>query len=237
MSKSLLGYSTQEMNNDAYIASVHWWRENKERGANYLIPKLLPLLFDTIDALYFVTRSLPLHAVPGATTKEITSDSTLTIGALHDAKDHVTLRATLSLMGDIYYVAHALLENKGLLELEKLIKELYDVASKSRHARDFFTHIDQMVTNMEGNGISGPIISKSGLIYSESAKSCVHLIWKNNSLYFTKDKREWKTPFRREDFDPIFEKSKKIYEVITSHNPPRPDYRLAEGLYPETENK
>ena len=111
------------MNQHAYIASVHWWRENKERGANYLVPKLLPLLFNTIDALYFVTRSLPLHAIPGATTRPITGDSTLTIGVLLDSKDHVTLRATLSLMGDIYNITLALLENKGLLELEKLIKD------------------------------------------------------------------------------------------------------------------
>ena len=90
---------------------------------------------------------------------------------------------------------------------------------------------------MEGNGISGPILSKSGLIYTESAKYCVHLIWKNNSLYFTKDKREWKMPFNREEFDPIFQKSKEIYEVITSHKLPRPDYRLAETLYPGTEEK
>lgn len=221
------------MNKDAYIASVHWWRENKEMGANYLIPKLLPLLFDTIDGLYFVTRNLPLHGVPGATSREITADSTLTIGVLLDAKDHATLRSTLSLTGDIYNISFALLKNKGLLELEKPIKDLYDAANKFRHSRDFFTHIEQMVTNMEGNGISGPKISKSGLIYSESAKSCVHLIWKNNVLYFTKDKREWKTPFNREDFDPIFEKSKKIYDVITSHKGPRPDYRSAESLYPK----
>jgi hypothetical protein len=29
------------MNQDAYIASVHWWRENKERGANYLMDRIV----------------------------------------------------------------------------------------------------------------------------------------------------------------------------------------------------
>ncbi len=217
------------MNQDAYLASIHWWRENKERGANYLVPKLLPLLFDTIDALYLVTRNLPLRAVPGATGPEITKDNTLTIGILLDAKDHVTLRSTLSLIGDIYNISRAFLKNKGLLELEKPIRDLYDAASKFRHARDFFTHIEQMITNMEGNGISGPQISKSGLIYTESAKSCVHLIWKNKVLYFTKDRREWRTPFNKEDFDSIFEKSKKIYEVITNHKGPRRGYRPVSG--------
>ena len=87
------------MNQDAYIASIHWWRENKERGANYLIPKLCRPLFDTIDALYLVTRNLPLHAIPGARTKEIIGDSTLHIGIHLDAKDHVTLISTLALTG------------------------------------------------------------------------------------------------------------------------------------------
>ena len=76
----------------------------------------------------------------------------------------------MSLIGDIYNIWRALAKNKGLLELEKPIRDLYDAASKFRHARDFFTHIEQMITNMEGNGISGPQISKSGLIYTESAK-------------------------------------------------------------------
>ncbi len=229
-----MGYSKEkitDMNSDANIASVHWWREHKDEGANYLIPKLLPLLFDTVDALYYVTRNLPLHGIPGATTKEITADSTLTIGVLLDAKDHVTLRSTLSLTGDIYNVSLALQENKGLLNLQKPIKDLYDVSNKFRHARDFFTHIEQMVTDMKSNGISGPKLSNSGLIYSESAKSCVHLIWRNNVLYFTKGGREWRTPFNKEDFDPIFEKSKKIYEMITSHKEPRPTYRTTESLY------
>src|SRR5213594_2674639 len=106
------------------------------------------------------------------TGKEITTDSTLTIGMLLDAKDHATLRSTLSLTGDIYNMAHALLENRCLLELEKPIRDLYDIAKKFRHARDFFTHIEQVLTDMKGNGISGPKISKSGLKYSGSAKSC-----------------------------------------------------------------
>ena len=84
---------------------------------------------------------------------------------------------------------------------------------------------------METNGISGPVISKSGLRYSKSAKSCVHVVWRDNVLYFTKDRKDWKTPFNKEDFEPIFEKSKAIYNVITTHKEPRPDYRPVKTLY------
>ena len=206
------------MNLDAFNATNLWWKENKSRDPHHFIVRLLPFLFDTLDALYFVTRSLPLQPMVGGMTGiQLTSPYSLTIGISLEPKDHVTLRSTLSLTGDIYNISYVLIKNKHLLELEKPLNDLFNVANKFRNARDFFTHIEQMMTDMKGNGISGPVASKSNLRYTNTAKSCVHLIWHDNKMYYTKGTKDLQTRIDREAFNPIFEQAEKIYEIITSH--------------------
>jgi hypothetical protein len=221
------------MNEHALAATNNWWNENKGRDPHHFIVRLLPFMFDTLDALHFVTRSLPLHTGGDLPKIEIETPYTIILRIYLDRKDHVTLRSALSLTGDIYNIAHTLIRKKGLLELENPVKEIFDAANRFRHARDFFTHLEQMMTGMEANGVSGPAKSPSGIRYSESAKFCVHLIWHDNVIYYTKANKDLQTTIEREAFDPIFDKAEDIYRVITNHvHSDLVGYAPIESLYP-----
>jgi hypothetical protein len=93
----------------------------------------------------------------------------------------------LSLSGDVYEILKPMssLGRPELLELETPIKKLYDYALIFRELRNFFTHLGEAITDMDRHGISGPMVTDSGIAYAPSAKYCIYLIWENNTIYFT----------------------------------------------------
>lgn len=226
------------MNWDVFMASNSWWAERKEKGAHHWISKNLPYLFDTLDALYPETRKLPLKSPGVRMEAEVRSSYAFTCTMLLSVHDYTRLRLIISLTGDLYNLLTPLVkvDPKSLMELSESIKELYDYSTRFREVRNFFTHLDEVLTYMDKHGISGPINAQCGLRYTESARACVHLIWDNNSntIYFTFRKKEWTIRIDKPAFQPIFQTARKIYAELISHKP-LPlgnDYTPVENLYP-----
>jgi hypothetical protein len=215
-----------------------WWEANKDRKPHHFIVRLVPFLFDVVDALYLVTRNLPLHPVPGTENIDVKTPYTINIGIILNTTDFTTLRSLLALTGDITNITRSLIrarKDDPLLELEQPIRRLYKKANKFQSARNFFSHFDIMMIDMQNEGISGPINTSSGVNYSSEAISCVHMIWRENRLYFTKGGKERVTIIDKEAFNPIFERAEEIYRVLISHpNSDRIPYDPVESLYPRT---
>jgi len=223
------------MNIDVLVASNLWWKERKEKGAHHWITKNLPFLFDTLDALHPETRKLPLRSKAGLIDREVTTAYTFTYNMVLSAQDYGTLRSIVSLSGDVYNLLTPLVNvnPESLLELSAPIKELYKLSISFRGVRNFFTHLNEVLTNMDKHGISGPVTTDCHLSYTKSAKSCVHLVWDNNTIYFTWHNEEQKIKIDRPAFQPVFQTALEIYKVITSHNntSTTKDYTAVEKMY------
>jgi hypothetical protein len=219
---------------DALVATNLWWMERKNRGAHHFILRNVPFLFEVIEALYLETKKLPLHSQKGISTKEIDSDYVLTIGIFLPSSDYGILRTILSLTGDIYNLTRPLLNAKedSLMELGEPVRTLYNCANNFRSARNFFTHLDEVLTNMDQHGITGSATTNCGIKYKE--KGCVHLVWDGiNTIHFTWKKKVEQVSIEKANFAPIFDTARRIYSEITSHELYSEDkvYRRPESLF------
>jgi hypothetical protein len=216
------------------VATNLWWTERKHNGAHHFILRLVPFLFQVIESLYNETRKLPLSPGRGPTDKEVGGVYVITISMFLPSEEYITLRVILSLMGDIYNPVKVLKENDQLMELTPFINHLYDHANKFREVRNFFTHLDEVLTDMDKHGITGPANTNCGIEYAATAKGCVHLVWHQNALHFTYKKKVYEIIIDRSNFDPIFQIAKEMYSEIISHKiyAEQKDYRPVENLFP-----
>lgn len=201
-------------------AANSWWKERKDRGAHHFIIRNVPFLFEVVEALYLETKKLPLHSQKGSVKQEIDKDYVLTIGMFLPAADYGTLRTLLSLCGDIYNITSLLLnaKNGSLMELREYIQSLDDYANKFKDARDFFTHLDEVLSKMDKHGITGSLSTNCGITYGKNAKGCVHLIWDgNNTIHFTFRKKVQQITIEGEEFKPVFDYTRAIYSELISH--------------------
>jgi hypothetical protein len=76
-----------------------------------------------------------------------------------------TLRVILSLVDDIYNSLKILKENNHLAELSPFINELFEHADKFRRVRNFFTHLDEVLTDMDKHGVNWPAKTRCYSIY------------------------------------------------------------------------
>jgi hypothetical protein len=227
-------------NIDALMASNFWWEDRKSKAAHDWVKKSVPLLFDTLDSLYMETRKLPLHSQSGITGKTVSKSYTFTLGIFLNPTDYATLRSILSLSGDVYGTLSPLkdMTSNELHELEIPIKTLFGYSDRFREIRNFYTHLGEAITNMDRHGVSGPLTTKSGLTYDATAQHCVHLQWeKNNTIYFTYNKKDYAIVIDKPVYDPIFRTAREIWKEITSHKL-RPgqsanQYTPEKNLYPD----
>lgn len=225
------------VNIDALIATNLWWEERKQKGAHHFILRTIPMLFQTLDALYIDTRKLPLHSQSGRTMTTISEAYTITYGVFLKPVDYATLRSVLSLSGDLYEMLAPLnnLTEDELLELEVPVKSLCNYSERFKDIRNFYTHLGEALTNMVRHGITGPAVTESGITYSPTARHCIHLVWDNSMVYFTYKNRERTIIINKPAYDPVFRTAKEIYQQITSHeiNKNNRHYTRVEELYPE----
>jgi hypothetical protein len=212
------------------VATNLWWMERKDKGAHHFILRLIPFLFQVIESLYIQTRKLPLSLDRGPTNIEVGGSYVINFNMFLPSDEYTTLRVILSLMGDIYNPVKVLKENDKLMELTPFIQQLYDHANKFRKVRNFFTHLDEVLTDMDKHGITGPAKTNCGIEYASSAKGCVHLVWHQNVLHFTYKKEVCEITIDKSIFDPIFQIAKEIYSEIISHKiyPEQKNYRPVE---------
>jgi hypothetical protein len=191
-------------------------------------------VFQVIESLYFQTRKLPLHPGSGAANKQVSDSYAITFSMFLPPKQFTTLRIILSLVGDIYNPLEILKKKDHLAELTPFINELFEYADKFRKVRNFFTHLDEVLTNMDRHGVNGPAKTRCGIEYTEAAKACVHLVWYQNVLHFTYSKEVCEITIDKFVIDPIFQIARKIYSEITSHKiyAEQKNYRPVEDLFP-----
>src|SRR5919199_2572223 len=90
----------------------------------------------------------------------------------------------LSLVGDMYNPLQILNKNDHLAELTPFINEFLWRTDKFRNVRNFFTHLDEVLTDMAKRGVNGPANTNCGIEYTKAAKGCVHLVWQQYVLHF-----------------------------------------------------
>jgi hypothetical protein len=223
----------REISRVVLIAMPWWIKSRLAQGANPnpKLTELMHLLFRTLDALYLETRKLPFSAQSGVTGRpKKKPDSFIFSMWLNDA-DYVALRSILALSGDLIYVLEKLMTLPGLLELGPFMKPLYKPANEFRDARDFFTHMDEALRDHSKHGISGPtILEGCGVEFTEKATNNVYVIWHDNTLYFSFERKQRKIVLTRPEFDEIFNQTRQLYAKIIdnpttqqSGNPIPPD--------------
>jgi hypothetical protein len=115
--------------------------------------------------LYFQTRKLPLHPGSGSTNKQVSNSCAITISMFLPPEQFTTLRVILSLVDDIYNSLKILKENNHLVELSPFINELFEHADKFRRVRNFFMHLDEVLTDMDKHGVNWPAKTRCYSIY------------------------------------------------------------------------
>jgi hypothetical protein len=88
---------------------------------------------------------------------------------------------------------------------------------------------------MDKHGLPVPIKSDCGISYMESAIGCVHLVWNNNTLYFTYYKNDYHVTIDKVAFKPIFQIGKDIYKELIGNetNRIKMNCRPVEQLFPD----
>jgi hypothetical protein len=120
------------------------------------------------------------------------------------------------------------------MELREPIQIIYNYANNFRKARNFFTHLDEVLTNMDEHGITGSATINCGITYKENAKGCVHLVWDGiNTIHFTWQNKVEQITIERSVFTPIFNTARNIYSEIISHDiqSENKDYKSPESLF------
>jgi hypothetical protein len=214
-------YETTAMyDTDVLVATNNWWTERKVRGAHHYILRIMPFLFDVLNSLYIETRKLPLtQATSGIQSKQIDAQYLITIGIFLLPQQYTTFRVILSLVGDVYNLLTPLkrLNQAELMELYPHINNLFNEADKFRTARNCFTHLGGILTDMDKHGITGTAKTNCGIDYLPAAKGCVHLVWANNRLHFTSWGKAEETTIDKSSFDNLFKEATQLYsELIMS---------------------
>jgi hypothetical protein len=202
-------------------AANRWWIDRKQKDVHHFILRNVPFLFEVIGALYLETRKLPLQSVNKIPPRKIDQDYVFTIGMFLQSDEYAILRSILSLIGDIYNLTTPLLNLKNgyLLELEDSVKKLFDYANRFREARNFFTHLDEVLTNMDKHGITGAANTGCGIQYTNKARGCIHLVWNSdeNTIHFTYQGKAQKIRIEKSVFDPIFVTARDMYLELVVH--------------------
>jgi hypothetical protein len=220
------------------IATNIWWTLRKDTGAHHFVIRNIPFLFEAIGALYTETRNLHLQSGAGVQRKQIDGEYVIEVGMFLQSQDYARLRSILSLMGDIYNLL-APLQNKNdvsLFELKDPIEKLYNRANDFRDIRNFFTHIGEILTDMDRHGITGAASTDCGIQYMNNAKGCVHLVWNpdDSSIHFTYQKKALKIIVDKSAFDSIFVHSSELYSCLVPLDwyTNQDDYPTPDKLFP-----
>jgi hypothetical protein len=144
-----LEVGTEEMNNHTVGLGIQfeitrWFEPRNAQGLGSKVVGLMPLMFRTLDALYLVTRKLPIVGISGARkNKAKDKPNVFTFGLILEASKYATLRSILALAGDLILVSNKLMTLPNLLELGQFILHIHKQAEKFEDTRNFFTHMDE----------------------------------------------------------------------------------------------
>ncbi len=220
------------MINDDVETAVHWWFAERNSICSPRIRYLIPEIIKNVQSLYYGLGNFDNPLNPNISFS-IHSDgkNCYYFNLPITPQKYFYLRGVIALLSDIYFLAEILINDNNLQELEKPLKNLYAETNKFREARNFFTHLNERLSNTTKHGITGELSTNCGINYGSSAIGCFHLILIGNILHFTNYGKAEEIDLSRESFEPIFEATKEIYKVITSHSVHEHSYESPDKLF------
>lgn len=217
------------------IMPIHYWcNERLGRGLSTRVVTVLPWIFITLDSLYEAVKnlswdSLALKSINGNPRIEGSGVMTI-VGFDLSPQVYRDFRATISLIGDVYHLIESI-SKLDLLELTSPINQLYSEANKFRDLRNFFTHINEQISKLNENGISGSCKTNCGIEYV-NAQGCFHLVLSESKVHFSYKGQAKEVDFGKDSFERIFEAARVVYaELIKHSNANYMNYRPANNLY------
>ena len=109
-----------------------------------------------------------------------------------------------------------------------------DEARKSGDIRNFFTHLDERISNLEKHGIDGETNTNCGIRYNSAARNCFHFVIGKGEIHFSDNKEPKEIDVSKSAFDSIFIEARKLYAKLTdlSSLRIRADFESSDTLYP-----
>lgn len=171
---------------DTTTPALYWCNE-RLKGLDTRVLTILPWIFITLDSLYEAVKNLPWDSLA---RKSIDGNPRIEGGGVMmivgfdlSPQFYRDFRATISLIGDVYHLIESI-SKLDLMELTSPINKLYSEAKKFRDLRNFFTHINEQISELKQNGISGSCKTSCGIEYV-NAQGCFHLVLSGNKVHFS----------------------------------------------------
>ena len=191
---------------------------------------LMPFLFSTLDALYATV--LPFPAVWGPKIAP-----GIRIGGTHNTYINLQLtpgsfsllRAAIGLAGDAFCIAKRLTEiNLG--NLQAPLSTLHLDLNRWRYLRNFFSHLDDRLGNLDKHGITGSENTNCGIEYN-GATGCFHLLLVGNTIHFSSEGGAHEVDVGKESFGALLASARPLFAMLTNH-----DRHKASCNYPDPEH-
>ncbi|MGI0026483.1 MAG: hypothetical protein ACREAD_01395 [Nitrosopumilaceae archaeon] len=176
------------INPDILVATSNWFLERRTTIDSSTRGLLFSTMFYVLEALHKKVSTLSMLSISGISYRQIGSTNAISLGMFVSPDNYANFRSVLSLIGDLYHILEKIKEYE-LFELKSMIDDIYEKADSFRDLRNFFTHLDSALKNLEVNGVSGELKTNCGIEYEKTAKNCFHLIINNETIYFTWDKK------------------------------------------------
>lgn len=225
------------LSTNVLVAISHWFQHNKTQNQSLdmnIVP-LTFLMYKTLDTLYLETRNkLPLKPTRTLNKKPHNEPDRITLHLWLTDDDYTALRSILALVGDLIYTSERLKEFTKQTTLDRYISNIFNESdTKFRDARNFFSHMDDQLGNRQKHGISGPLTIGCGVPFTAKATNNVYLIWENNTLYFSRFRRDCEAVIDRPEFTEIFNQARELYAEI-HNNPTSKQYNMIDPsqIYP-----
>jgi hypothetical protein len=158
------------IDSNVLLASSNWYLNRKQQGADERIQYVLPPIFYTLKSLNIALNKLSLESKTRRPTSKLEErDHVVTWTMFPSNADYANFRAVLSLISDVYYMLEPIKsERNNLMELRPFINQLWNATHRFRNIRDFFSHLDQTLGDLDEFGITGPMETNCGIEYTKS---------------------------------------------------------------------
>jgi len=230
-------------------AASHWWTFEKISDSIGRVTAtedvqsslsrakiILPFMFDALNALYVATRQIPVPWTNNMPFRYKDGGAyNLIISLPLSAEHYQLLRAVLSLSRDIYSATDSIsksMKRSGVSELEPILEQLFKNSNQFRDARNFFTHLDEVLSKPDKHGITGALITSTGTEFTSTTKGAEYIILAGDKLYFTYKARNWnkaracEVDVGKAAFNSIFNSARMVYKEITSFKVHRDTYNF-----------
>lgn len=215
------------------LIAYHWWAYEagaRERPEERHVVGLLKFLFDTLDALWAIARTLPENLAPPAQEGMVMAGVENVMVDIPVAPNAwAAVRSAISLSGDAFCIAKRL-EGTSVPTLRDAVRELLTELTAQRDFRNFLAHLDERMTDLETHGITGDAETRVGLRY-EGARACFHLIVRSNEVSFSSRGRVCSVGIGKADFGRLLAAARPLYRLLCSHRIHAANYPPAEELY------